>query len=169
MLKTIVVMGVSGSGKSLVGERLAEALGGIFEDADDFHPPANIDKMSKGFALTDDDRWPWLRILRERIVLHRSAPVSYVLACSALKQSYRDLLRGGDSAEELKFVYLKGTKGVLLARLERPDHFMPSSLLDSQLATLEEPQDAIMIDIELEPNAVISIILDALAIAESTS
>jgi gluconokinase len=167
MLKTIVVMGVSGSGKSLIGKKLAEALRGTFEDADDFHPPANIDKMSKGFALTDGDRWPWLHVLRERIVSHQSNLGCYVLACSALKQSYRDLLRGGDSPEALRFVYLMGTKKVLLERIERRDHFMPSSLLDSQLATLEEPEDAIAINVELEPDTIISAILGALATAES--
>jgi gluconokinase len=169
MLKTIVVMGVSGSGKSLIGKTLAAALSGTFEDADDFHSPANINKMSEGCALTDSDRWPWLHVLRERIVSHRSNPGCYVLACSALKQSYRDLLRGGDSPEELRFVYLKGTKKVLLERIERRDHFTPSSLLDSQLATLEEPEDAIAINVELEPDTIISAILGALATAESAS
>jgi gluconokinase len=158
--KTIVVMGVSGCGKSFIGDRLAQALGGIFADADDFHPPANLEKMANGIPLTDADRWPWLEVLREQIVLHRSGTDCYVLACSALKQIYRDRLRGDDSQEILSFVYLKGSKELIRQRMEQRDHFMPPALLDSQFNTLEEPQGAIVVDIELSPDDIVGMILD---------
>ena len=160
--KTFVVMGVSGCGKSFIGELLAQALGGVFADADDFHPPANVEKMASGIPLTDADRWPWLDILREQIVSYRSSPACYVLACSALKQSYRDRLRGDDSQDRLNFVYLKGTKERIRQRMEQRDHFMPPALLDSQFDTLEEPQDAIVVDIELSPDEIVKIILNHL-------
>ena len=159
MPKTWVIMGVSGCGKSFIGELLAQALGGVFADADDFHPPANIVKMANGIPLTDADRWPWLDRLREEIVLHRSSSADYVLACSALKQSYRDRLLGNDSPEVFNFVYLKGTKELIRQRMEQRDHFMPPALLDSQFDTLEEPQDAIVVDIELSPDEIVKIIL----------
>ena len=157
--KTWVVMGVSGCGKSFIGELLAEALGGVFADADDFHPPANIEKMANGIPLIDADRWPWLDRLREEIVSHRNSPAVYVLACSALKQSYRDRLMGDDSPEIFNFVYLKGTKELIRQRMEQRDHFMPPALLDSQFETLEEPQDAIVVDIELSPDAIVEMVL----------
>jgi gluconokinase len=160
MLKTFVIMGVSGCGKSYIADKLAQAVGGVFEDADDFHPPSNLEKMANGIPLTDEDRWPWLQVLRRQIVLHRANTVCYVLACSALKQSYRDLLRGNDSPEALKFVYLKGTKELIRQRMEQRKHFMPSTLLDSQFAILEEPQDAMVVDIELTPDEILSTILN---------
>jgi gluconokinase len=158
--KTIVVMGVSGCGKSFIGGRLAQALGGTFADADDFHPSANIEKMANGIPLTDADRCPWLDTLREQIVLHRSHTACYVLACSALKQSYRDRLRGDDSQEILSFVYLKGSRELILQRMEQRNHFMPPALLDSQFDTLEEPHDAIEVDIESSPDDIVRKILD---------
>ena len=158
--KTFVVMGVSGCGKSSIGELLAQVSGGVFADADDFHPPANIEKMANGIPLTDADRWSWLAILREQIASHQSGPDCYVLACSALKQSYRDRLRGDDSHDRLNFVYLKGTKERIRHRMEQRNHFMPPALLDSQFDTLEEPQDAIVVDIELSPDAIVKIILN---------
>jgi gluconokinase len=160
MLKTFVIMGVSGCGKSCIGDKLAQALGGVFEDSDDFHPSSNIEKMANGIPLTDEDRWPWLKILREQIVLYRENTTCYVLACSALKQSYRDLLCGNDSLEELRFIYLKGTKELMRQRMEQRKHFMPSTLLDSQFATLEEPQDAMIVDIRLTPDKIVSMILN---------
>ena len=161
MPKTLVIMGVSGCGKSLIGEMLAEALNGIFEDADDFHPLSNKEKMTNRIPLNDKDRWPWLQILRERIVLHRKKTLCYVLACSALKQSYRDLLRSDDSLETIGFVYLKGTKESIEQRMKQRDgHFMPIALLDSQFAALEEPLDAIVVDIRLTPNEIVSTILN---------
>jgi gluconokinase len=157
--KIFIVMGISGCGKSLIGEKLAQALGGIFEDADDFHPPANIEKMSNGTPLEDEDRWPWLDILRERIVAQSQTATCYVLACSALKQIYRDRLRGNDSPETLNFVYLEGTKKSIRFRMEQRNHFMPVALLDSQFEDLEKPQDAIVVDIKLTPDEIVDKIL----------
>lgn len=160
MPKTWVIMGVAGCGKSLIGEMLARALGGVFEDADDFHPPANKPKMIAQIPLTDEDRWPWLHILREHIVLHRAKTPCYVLACSALKQSYRDMLRGDDSHETLEFVYLKGNQELIGQRMaSRTGHFMPTSLLDSQFAILEEPQDAIVVDVGVTPEEIVNAII----------
>ena len=124
---------------------LAKETGWPFLDADDFHPEANVAKMRAGTALTDDDRWPWLDRLAAEIAAINARNGHAVLACSALKQAYRDrLARGG----ELRFVYLKGDRATLASRLAaRAGHYMPASLLDSQLATLEEPADAIVIDI----------------------
>lgn len=155
-------MGVAGCGKSFIGEKLKETLNGIFEDADDFHPAANKEKMKAGIPLTDEDRWPWLQKLREQIVLHRTITPCYVLACSALKQSYRDLLRDEDSRETLEFVYLKGAKELILKRMEKRDHFFPPALLDSQFVTLEEPLDAIIVDIDSSPDEIVNTILNKL-------
>lgn len=160
MPKTWVIMGVAGCGKSLIGSMLADALGGVFEDADDFHPPANKEKMTARIPLTDDDRWPWLRILRDRIVAQRDQASCYVLACSALKQVYRDLLRDGEDRATLQFVYLKGSQDLIGSRMAaRKGHFMPTTLLDSQFATLEEPQDALVIDVGLTPEEIVREIL----------
>ncbi|RVP58519.1 gluconokinase [Sinorhizobium meliloti] len=133
---SIVVMGVSGSGKSSVGEAIAEACGYPFIEGDALHPPENIRKMSEGIALTDDDRWPWLAAIGERLASRE--PV--VVSCSALKRSYRDKLR--ESAPGgLAFVFLHGSESVLAERMHhRTGHFMPSSLLQTQLETLEDPR-----------------------------
>lgn len=160
MPKTFIVMGVSGSGKSAIGDKLARKLGGVFEDADSFHPPSNLKKMTRGMPLTDEDRLPWLRILRERIVWYQSNHVRYILACSALKQTYRDLLRNGDSPKTLVFIYLKGTKELIGQRIEQRKHFMPTILLDSQFAILEEPEDAAVINIESKPDEIVAAIVD---------
>lgn len=134
MKPLVVVMGVSGSGKSTVGELLAEALGVPFADADALHSPANIRKMADGHPLTDEDRWPWLR--RVGAELHRAGPGGLVMACSALKRVYRELLL--DEAPRAVFVFLDGPTEILEQRLEhRHDHFMASDMLDSQLDTLE--------------------------------
>lgn len=158
--RTIVVMGVSGCGKSFIGERLAAALGGTFADADDFHPIANLEKMAIGIPLTDADREPWLGILREQIVLHRSSSDCYVLACSALRQRYRDRLQGDDEPGMCNFVYLKGSKELIRQRMEQRDHFMPPALLDSQFNTLEDPSDAIVVDVALPPDDIVKMILN---------
>ncbi len=144
----VVVMGVSGCGKTVVGAALAETLGWPFLDGDDFHPAANVAKMASGTPLVDADRWPWLdRLAGEmRTVLARGG--NAVLACSALKQSYRDrLAAGADSPDDVRFVHLKGDFDVIAARLAARKHrYMPAALLASQYATLEEPSDAIVVD-----------------------
>ena len=149
-------MGVSGCGKSTIGEHLAKAKNISFYDGDAFHPQANIDKMAVGTPLNDDDREPWLQTLA-KIIADSGTPC--VIACSALKKSYRNILRqGGD----LRFVYLEGSKEVLLERLKQrsaeTDHFMPSSLLNSQLATLDVPtpeSDVITVNINQSPQQII--------------
>jgi len=161
--RTIVVMGVSGCGKSLVGAMLARRLGGLFEDADDFHPPSNKVKMSQGIPLADEDRWPWYCILRDRIQEMRKTVKTYVLACSALKEVHREMLRAGDSADVLLFVHLKGSRQLIGERIAaRKGHFMPPTLLDSQFATLEEPRDAIVVDVGGEPAEIVAKIIRAL-------
>lgn len=142
-------MGVSGAGKTTVGELLAAQLGWDFADADDYHSRANVEKMRSGIPLTDADRAPWLETLRRMIVDVVKAKKNIVLACSALKQSYRDLLRVGP---EVRFVYLKAPPAVLHERLHaRHGHYMTEQMLASQLATLEEPQCALVIDASYSP------------------
>ncbi|GAB3820688.1 gluconokinase, GntK/IdnK-type [Tessaracoccus terricola] len=132
----VVVMGVSGSGKTTVGELIADDLGGDFVDGDALHPPANIEKMSQGIPLDDDDRLPWLEEIGSRLQTARDEGRTLVLGCSALKRSYRDIIRAG--APDAVFVHLHGSRDLLWDRMQvRPGHFMPASLLDSQLATLE--------------------------------
>ncbi len=142
---TVVLMGVCGCGKTTVGRALADELGWPFLDADQFHPEANVAKMAAGIALTDDDRWPWLdRMSGELRMLHAKGDHA-ILACSALRQTYRDRLA---AAGGLKWVYLKGDLATIEPRLaSRRGHFMPPSLLASQFATLEEPREAIVVDI----------------------
>lgn len=142
---TLVVMGVSGCGKSTLGKRLAELTGQPFFDADDFHPASNVEKMRNGIPLNDADREPWLRTLRDLIGKHRDRG-GLVLACSALKEAYRGIL--ADSGAAITWIYLKGSKEAIRARLEaRTGHFMPASLVDSQFAALEEPTNALVFDI----------------------
>ena len=151
--RTIIIMGVSGCGKTLIGKKIAAALGGIFEDADDFHSAANKAKMTASIPLTDEDRWPWMHTLRARIEEMRGCTTCYVLACSALKQSYRDILSGDGTI----FIYLKGTREVIASRLDaRKGHYMPANLLDSQFSTLEEPQNAITIDVSSTPEQIVA-------------
>lgn len=157
---TLVVMGVSGSGKSRIGAMLATALRGTFEDADDFHPASNKARMSAGIPLTDADRWPWYETLRARIVEMRKLNQTYVLACSALKAAYRDRLRGADPGENISFVLLRGSRATLRSRLAgRKGHFMPPALLESQLATLEETPDLVAVSIDQTPEAIVAEIL----------
>jgi gluconokinase len=149
----VILMGVSGAGKTTVGELLAAQLGCDFVDADDYHSAANVEKMRKGTPLTDADRAPWLETLREMIATAIKARQNMVLACSALKRSYRDLLRVGP---EVRFVYLKATPAVLHERLHaRRGHFMSEQMLASQLATLEEPELALVIDASLSPEEIV--------------
>jgi gluconokinase len=144
----VVVMGVSGCGKSTIGPLLAARLGCPFLDADEFHPPENVTKMAAGTPLTDDDRWPWLARLNEELRKKEKA----VLACSALKESYRDALAQGLAG--VRFVLLRGSIELIRSRLaERKHRYMPASLLESQFAALEPPRDAIEVDVGQAPGA----------------
>ncbi|CAB3777238.1 gluconokinase [Pararobbsia alpina] len=157
----LIAMGVSGSGKTTVGEQLAARLHCGFADADEFHSEANKKKMHEGHPLTDEDRWPWLRSIREAIEAKRAAGVDFVFACSALKVVYRDILRAGD--KDVVFVYLHGTREVLATRLgARKGHFFDPSLLQSQLDTLEPPteEEAIFVDIDQTPEQVVDEIVE---------
>jgi gluconokinase len=138
-------MGVSGSGKTAVGTRLAEKLKYEFLDADNFHPPANIEKMKHGIPLTDEDRFPWLKNLHHELSSRLGQSKSSILACSALKETYRQIL--GENLPQVRFVYLHVDREVLVERLQkRAGHFFPKELLDSQLATLEAPDDALVVE-----------------------
>ncbi len=153
----VVVMGVSGCGKTTVGPRLATALDGDYAEGDTFHLPANVAKMKSGQALDDTDRKPWLEAMAAAIADWSRGPRPTVLSCSALKRRYRDILRTGSPA--LRFVYLAGDKALIAARLAaRKGHFMPATLLDSQLAALEPPGDdeAITISIDQPPDAIVA-------------
>lgn len=133
-----VVMGVSGSGKTAIGSALARALGVEFVEGDDFHPEENVKRMASGIALTDEDRGPWLRSIAARLRAAQDAGTGLVVSCSALRRSYRDLLRA--EAGDVRFIFLKGARALIAERLAaRSGHFMPPSLLDSQFAALEEP------------------------------
>ncbi len=153
-----VVMGVSGCGKSLIAQRLASRTGGLYLDADDFHPPENKAKMAAGQALTDEDRWGWLDALNGAVKAKVAAGQAVFLACSALRQIYRDRLSAGLSGA--RFIYLQGSKELIAARLRaRHGHFMPVALLDSQFATLEEPVSALTVSIEPPAPAIVEEIL----------
>lgn len=152
-------MGVSGSGKSTVGKLLGDRTGWQFFDADDFHPPDNIDKMSRGIPLTDSDRSPWLGKLQALITNTLNAGQNGILACSALKSSYRDILSEKYS-DEVVFVYLRGDYNCIQSRIkERQGHFMEEKMLRSQFATLEEPNNAVIIDVSLSPEEIVEEIL----------
>jgi carbohydrate kinase (thermoresistant glucokinase family) len=141
----VVVMGVTGCGKSTVGEALAGSLGWKFIDADDFHPPANVAKMAAGTPLTDADRWPWLDRLAAEMRAINAAGGHAVLACSALRQAYRDRLAG---AGDVRFAHLSGDMSTIAGRIASRQHrYMPPSLLESQFAALEPPHDAIVVDV----------------------
>jgi len=141
----VVMMGVAGSGKTTVGRALADALGWPFYDADDFHPPQNVAKMAAGTPLTDEDRWPWLARMTDAMRQIDSRGGNAVLACSALRQAYRDVLA---AAGNVRFVHLQGDYDTIAARLATRRHrYMPASLLDSQFATLEAPADELDVDV----------------------
>lgn len=154
MTQHIVVMGVSGCGKTTVGEGIAAALGWPFDEGDQYHPPANVAKMEAHVPLSDADRLPWLTILAGRIAEHEHAGQSSVLSCSSLKRSYRDILRAG--APRVRFVHLAGDPALLAARLgARRGHFFPADLLASQLADLQPlapDEDGVTVDIALGPS-----------------
>ncbi|MDT7548704.1 MAG: gluconokinase [Actinomycetota bacterium] len=136
---TLVVMGVSGSGKTTVAQRVAQRLGWVFAEGDDFHSPANVAKMRAGHPLTDEDRWPWLRTLADWIGAREAAAEDAVLTCSALKRAYRDVLADGHPS--VRFVHVTASDDTIRRRLEhRRGHYMPASLLTSQLAALEPLQ-----------------------------
>ncbi len=159
----IILMGVSGSGKTTIGRLLAQDLGWPFYDGDDFHPQANVDKMRQGIPLTDDDRDSWLTALRHQIdtLIDNRQPA--VLACSALKQAYRDRL-GGDRPK-VHFIYLQGDSALIRQRLQkRQGHFMKADLLASQFDTLEEPEGVPAVDIAQAPEAIVGSIKRALGL-----
>ena len=149
-----IVMGVAGCGKTTIGSKLARSLGVLFLDADDFHPDANLKKMSSGTPLDDSDRIPWLEILQEELRSNRGC----VLACSALKQNYRSMLE--DTDRDTVFIMLDISKETARCRLRsRVNHFMPETLIDSQFDSLERPTDALVVDAEEPVNSVLDVIL----------
>jgi len=157
----IVIMGVTASGKTTIGTRASKRFGWPFYDADEFHPPANIAKMSRGEPLTDEDREPWLQALHDKMAEEERAGHSAIFACSALKARYRQVLR--DGLKKVWFVFLKGDPDVLQARLDhRKGHFMPRTMLPSQIAALEEPEpgDALILDAAKPPNDLVDEIAD---------
>ena len=158
----LVLMGVSGCGKTTIGAALAARLGWEFLEGDALHPPANVAKMAAGTPLQDADRWPWLRAIAARIDDWHTRGVSGVVACSALKRAYRDILIG--PRVDVRLVYLQGTHDMIAQRLAaRRGHFMPPALLDSQFRTLEEPsadEGAMIVSIGETPGSIIDRILE---------
>lgn len=159
----VIVMGVSGAGKTTVGRALAQSLGWRFLDADDLHPHSNVEKMAAGIPLTDEDRWPWLASVRAQLEAAVEKGEDVVLASSALKQSYRAAL--DVAPDQTEWVYLHAPHEVLAQRLSRRQgHFMPPSLLESQLATLEVPEDALSVDVTPPPDVVVKHIREGLGL-----
>jgi gluconokinase len=159
----IIVMGVVGAGKTTIGTLLAAELHWKFSDADDFHPPSNVEKIRHGIPLTDDDRRPWLERLRTAIAHWIAAGQNAVLACSALKRSYRAELQVGP---EVRFVYLRGTADLIARRLhQRHGHFADDQILTSQFADLEEPREALAVAITGTPGQIVSEIRQKLGLA----
>jgi len=156
----ILVMGVSGAGKTTIGQQLAETLHWQFQDADRFHSAANIEKMRRGIPLSDIDRLPWLLAMQQAIAGWLQTQTNTVLACSALKAEYRQRLC---QSSQVKQVYLKGSFALIQQRLQqRQEHYMPADLLQSQFDTLEEPEDAFQVDIDQSPTAIVAQIRQAL-------
>jgi len=170
-VSVVVVMGVSGAGKSTIAGLLAARLGWTYEDADWFHPAANVEKMHSGKPLTDEDRGPWLDAIAAWIDATRRASGHGVIACSALKRAYRDILVG--SRRDVRIVYLKGERELVARRTAmRHGHFMPASLLDSQFATLEEPgpdERPIVVSIDARPPAMVDTVIAELDLAAKRS
>ena len=165
-LCVVVVMGVSGTGKSTIAAALAARLGWAYEDADWFHPPSNIEKMHAGHALTDDDRWPWLQGIAAWIDATRKAGGRGVIACSALKRAYRDVLV--NDRRDVRIVYLKGERELIAHRFAlRHGHFMPASLLESQFATLQEPREdehPIVLSTDAPPPDIVDRVIERLGV-----
>jgi carbohydrate kinase (thermoresistant glucokinase family) len=166
VLHAMIVMGVAGSGKTTVAEALAKRIRWAFKDGDAFHPQSNVEKMRSGQPLTDDDRWPWLRAIAAEIDRVIAAGGHVIIACSALKRAYREILVGPRTG--VRLIYLKGDRDIILRRLQaRRGHFMPPQLLDSQLATLEEPgadERAIAVNIDAPIEAIVDEVLRRLAV-----
>ena len=159
----VILMGVTGCGKTKVGAMLAEACGWEFHDADDFHSAENVAKMNSGVALTDEDRWPWLQRLNTFLLVSERAGKNLVLACSALKQAYRDRLARGCATT--RFVFLDGDIELIRARLAgRQGHYMNPKLLDSQFAILERPTDALRLDVAESPDVLVQRVRVQLAV-----
>ncbi len=153
----IILMGVSGSGKTTIGKALADELGWHFFDADDFHSMTNKQKMSTGSALSDEDRWPWLERLADKISVWAVEPVGAVLACSALKESYRACLTSKAKAQAVVYIHLTGEKKLIAERLaSRQKHYMPLDLLDSQYEILEGPSSALLVDVSGTPAEIVA-------------
>lgn len=164
--KVILVMGVSGSGKTTVGKLLAERLGWEYADADDFHPPANVAKMGAGIPLTDEDRWPWLHEIADWIGAHLESCTPGVVSCSALKRAYRDLLVRG--RPEVRLVYLEGDRDLIQRRMSaRKGHFFKPGLLESQFRDLEPPapdEHPVSVPIEHPPKEAVEEIVEGLGL-----
>ena len=158
-------MGPAGAGKTTVGALLADSLGWRFLDADDFHSPENVERMSRGIGLTDADRAPWLRAMRDALDNVSASGANVVLACSALKETYRRALVPPRAAADARFVYLRGPEQVLRDRLtQRSGHYAGPELLASQLATLEEPREALWVDAACAPREIVDQIRRELAL-----
>jgi gluconokinase len=166
-IHALIVMGVAGSGKTTVADALAKRIKWPFKDGDSFHPASNVEKMRNGHPLTDEDRRPWLRAIAAEVDRTRDAGGHIVIACSALKRAYRDILIGKRTG--VRLIYLKGSRELIGERLRaRRGHFMPPQLLDSQFATLEEPRDdenAIVVDVAPSVDAIVDNIVRGLSAA----
>ena len=157
-------MGVTGSGKTTIGELLADQLSWEFLEGDDFHPQTNVAKMANGVPLNDEDRYPWLRLLADRMAELVDDGLDCILACSALKAEYREILAAGPTVE-VRFVHLKATEEVIGERLsERVHRYMPASLLRSQFESLEPPEDALVVDVAATPEEAVRQIRESIGI-----
>jgi gluconokinase len=167
----LVVMGVSGSGKSTIADKLAERLGWTYEDGDRFHPASNVAKMSAGQPLTDEDRWPWLQAIADEIDRRCRSGERAVIACSALKRAYRDILVHGRN--DVRIIFLKGNQDLIAGRLAaRKGHFMPPGLLDSQFGTLEPPganENPVTVSIDASVDAIVDDIVNQLRLGAAAS